>query len=203
MRTASPPACTTRPRSTSSRRSPSASAPRSRSPRPAPGRPRSSRCRCSPSCATTRSRASPGRAASRWPTAPEPVLDSHRMEGAKAAAVEQWTADPCGSDRVAGEPGTREYFEDLLRARQAYAPWMSEELDYAGAAGQDVLDVGCGQGIDVASYALAGANATGVDLTPRHVELAAAHTAALGLRATVVQGDAESLPFEDARFDRA
>jgi ubiquinone/menaquinone biosynthesis C-methylase UbiE len=125
------------------------------------------------------------------------------MEGAKAAAVEQWTADPCGSDRVAGEPGTREYFEDLLRARQAYAPWMSEELDYAGAAGQDVLDVGCGQGIDVASYALAGANATGVDLTPRHVELATAHTAALGLDVRVVQGDAETLPFDDHSFDRA
>jgi ubiquinone/menaquinone biosynthesis C-methylase UbiE len=121
---------------------------------------------------------------------------------AKAAAVEQWTADPCGSDRVAGEPGTREYFEDLLAARQEYAPWMAEELDYAGSAGADVLDVGCGQGIDLASYAMAGAHATGVDLTPRHVELATAHTAALGLNVTVVQGDAEALPFGDASFDR-
>ena len=44
-----------------------------------------------------------------------------------------------------------------------------------------MLDVGCGQGIDVANYAIAGAQATGVDLTPRHVELARAHLAALGL----------------------
>jgi 2-polyprenyl-3-methyl-5-hydroxy-6-metoxy-1,4-benzoquinol methylase len=29
---------------------------------------------------------------------------------------------------------------------------MSEALDYAGARGLDVLDVGCGQGIDVAHY---------------------------------------------------
>jgi ubiquinone/menaquinone biosynthesis C-methylase UbiE len=128
---------------------------------------------------------------------------SEARSDAKAAAVEQWTADPCGSDRVAGEPGSREYFEALLDARREYAPWMAEEIDYAGAAGLDVLDVGCGQGIDLASYALAGANAAGVDLTPRHVELATAHTAALGLRATVVQGDAESLPFGDDSFDRA
>ena len=69
---------------------------------------------------------------------------------------------------------------------------MAEELDYAGSTGLDVLDVGCGQGIDVARYAQAGATATGVDLTPRHVELARAHLAALGLDATIELGDAES-----------
>src|SRR3954447_5651040 len=118
----------------------------------------------------------------------------------KQAAIEQWTADPCGS--AAGEPGTREYFEALLRARTAYAPWMDSALDYAGARGLRVLDVGCGQGIDVARYALAGAHATGIDLTPRPVALARSHTAALGLEAEIVQGDAETLPFADATFDR-
>jgi ubiquinone/menaquinone biosynthesis C-methylase UbiE len=119
----------------------------------------------------------------------------------KQAAIEQWTADPCGS--AAGEPGTREYFEALLEMRAAYAPWMDSALDYAGARGLRVLDVGCGQGIDVARYALAGARATGIDLTPRHVELARSHTAALGLEAEILQGDAETLPFPDGTFDRA
>ena len=120
----------------------------------------------------------------------------------KQAAIEQWSADPCGSNVVEGEPGTRSYIESLLAARDEYAPWMAEELGYEHTAGLRVLDVGCGQGIDVARYALAGARATGVDLTPRHVELARLHLAALGLDATIVQGDAEALPFEDASFDR-
>jgi ubiquinone/menaquinone biosynthesis C-methylase UbiE len=79
---------------------------------------------------------------------------------------------------------------------------MAQALDYRGAAGLDVLDVGCGQGIDLVGFARADARATGIDLTPRHVELARAHLAATGLDGTVVNGDAESLPFADESFDR-
>lgn len=120
----------------------------------------------------------------------------------KAAAVEQWTADPCGSSIAEGEPGSQSYFENLLRGRSEYGPWMPEALGYDEARGLRVLDVGCGQGIDVYRYALAGAQATGIDLTPRHVELARAHVAAMGLEAEIVEGDAEELPFVDASFDR-
>jgi ubiquinone/menaquinone biosynthesis C-methylase UbiE len=121
---------------------------------------------------------------------------------AKQAAIEQWTADPCGPAGTEGEPGSRPYFEHQLRGRAEYAPWMAEALDYAGSRGLRVLDVGCGQGIDVANYALNGAQATGVDLTPRHVELARQHLAAMGLDADVREGDAEALPFPDGSFDR-
>jgi ubiquinone/menaquinone biosynthesis C-methylase UbiE len=120
----------------------------------------------------------------------------------KRAAIEQWTADPCGSSVAEGEPGTRPYFERLLDARERYAHWMKDELGYAETAGLRVLDVGCGQGIDLAHYARCGARATGIDLTPRHVELARAHLGALGLEAEVVQGDAEKQPFADDSFDR-
>jgi ubiquinone/menaquinone biosynthesis C-methylase UbiE len=120
----------------------------------------------------------------------------------KQAAVEQWTADPCGSSITEGEQGSRTYFERLVRGRFEYGPWMPEALGYDETQGLRVLDVGCGQGIDIYRYALAGAKATGIDLTPRHVELAQAHLAAMGLEAEIVEGDAESLPFEDSRFDR-
>jgi ubiquinone/menaquinone biosynthesis C-methylase UbiE len=65
-----------------------------------------------------------------------------------------------------------------------------------------VLDVGCGQGIDLARFALSGATVTGIDLTPRHVSLARQHFDALGLSGSIVQGDAEDLPFGDESFDR-
>jgi SAM-dependent methyltransferase len=119
----------------------------------------------------------------------------------KQAAVEQWTADPCGVQTDL-EEGTRTYFEQQLAGRRDYAPWLDEVLDYTGTRGLDVLDVGSGQGMDVARYALAGARVTGIDLTPRHVELARSHLAALGVAATIVQGDAEAMPFPDASFDR-
>lgn len=122
------------------------------------------------------------------------------MIDAKAEAVRCWTSDPCGA--VDGEPGTAPYARDLVAARSMYAPWMAEALGYETAAGLDVLDVGCGQGIDLMRFAQAGATVTGLDLTPRHVELARLHLDALDLAGTVVEGDAERLPFPDASFDR-
>jgi ubiquinone/menaquinone biosynthesis C-methylase UbiE len=120
----------------------------------------------------------------------------------KVAGVQCWTNDPCGWTVSEGELGTRDYFEKLLKGRAAYAPWMAEELGYHDAKGLHILDVGCGQGIDVANFARAGASVTGIDLTPRHVELAQRHLEALGLQASIVEGDAERLPFPDRSFDR-
>jgi SAM-dependent methyltransferase len=122
------------------------------------------------------------------------------LEPEKLAAIECWSADPCGA--IDGDPGTREYAERLVQARRDYAPWMDDALDYAGASGLDVLDVGCGQGIDLIRYARAHARIVGIDLTPRHVELARAHLASLDLAGTAVEGDAEALPFPDESFDR-
>ena len=104
--------------------------------------------------------------------------------------------------RRAGDAEGPAYFEALRRGRAEYAPWMPVALDYEGSAGLDVLDVGCGQGTDLVAYLRAGARATGVDLTPRHVEIARRHVAACGLEAEVGIGDAEALPFEEGSFDR-
>jgi SAM-dependent methyltransferase len=120
----------------------------------------------------------------------------------KQAAIEQWTADPCGANVVDGEPGSRTYFERLVETRDELSPWLADALDYRGASGLDVLDVGCGQGIDLYRYANEGAHAVGVDLTPRHVELARAHLVAMDEAATVRQADAEALPFDPDSFDR-
>ncbi len=125
----------------------------------------------------------------------------HDSTAAKQAAIRQWTADPCGPD-VTAEPGTAAYIEQLIVSRHDYCPWFDEALDYRSTAGLDVLDVGSGQGIDLVLYARGGAHVTGVDLTPRHVELAGQHVRALGLDAEIVEGDAENLPFADASFDR-
>jgi ubiquinone/menaquinone biosynthesis C-methylase UbiE len=130
--------------------------------------------------------------------ASNPVLVTDNA--AKSEAVRLWTADPCGP-AVTAPSGSREAIEQLLAGRREYASWFSRTLAYENTAGLDVLDVGCGQGIDLVEYARSGARASGIDLTPRHVELARSHLEALELTATVVQGDAEQLPFADVSFD--
>ena len=79
---------------------------------------------------------------------------------------------------------------------------MATELDYAGAAGLDVLDVGCGQGIDLARYALAGAEPTGIDLTPDTLRSPVPTWRRSGWRGRSMLGDAERLSFDEASFDR-
>lgn len=120
---------------------------------------------------------------------------------AKLAAVELWNHDPCGPS-VAGEPGTLPYLQSLLAERRRYGPWMAAAFNYDASSGLRVLDVGSGQGIDLVEYASAGAVVTGIDLTPRHVELARQHLSARELPGAVVSGDAEALPFADHSFDK-
>jgi arsenite methyltransferase len=71
--------------------------------------------------------------------------------------------------------------------------------------GERVLDVGSGAGTDslVAALQVGPEGAvTGIDMTPEMLEKARAGAAELGLEnVTFVEGEAERLPFGDARFD--
>jgi SAM-dependent methyltransferase len=68
--------------------------------------------------------------------------------------------------------------------------------------GMEVLDVACGTGNAALPAARAGAKVTGLDLVPELLAHGREKAAAEGLEITWVEGDAEELPFEDARFDR-
>jgi ubiquinone/menaquinone biosynthesis C-methylase UbiE len=69
------------------------------------------------------------------------------------------------------------------------------------AAGEDMLDVGCGTGNAAIPAAQAGASVTGLDLTPAMLEAARARGKAAGVAVEWTEGDAEDLPFGDQRFD--
>jgi SAM-dependent methyltransferase len=69
-------------------------------------------------------------------------------------------------------------------------------------AGHEVLDVATGTGNVALRAAQAGADVTGVDLTPELFTTARRRAAALGVAVDWVEGDAEALPFDDGRFDR-
>lgn len=74
-----------------------------------------------------------------------------------------------------------------------------EQLDIP--AGCQLLDVACGSGQLALWAARDGVNVTGVDIAPNLVNRAQARARAEGLNARFMEGDAESLPFEDGSFD--
>ena len=125
------------------------------------------------------------------------------MSDDKQRAREQWSQDPAGA--VYGrkhEFGTREFFDEVERHRyQEYAPWMPEVMGFDEFKGARLLEVGCGMGTDLLQFARGGALVTGVDLTPRSLEISREHLAIYGQAGEFANADCETLPFADESFD--
>ena len=68
--------------------------------------------------------------------------------------------------------------------------------------GMDVLDVACGTGNVSIPAARLGARVTGLDLSPGLVAIARERGAEAGVQIDWLEGDAQSLPFDDDSFDR-
>lgn len=113
-----------------------------------------------------------------------------------------WQREPCGSTLTDLEPGSPEFFAEAERARYSAEPFIPEYADFAGAAGKSILEIGVGLGTDFIGFARAGARMTGIDLTPRAVELVRRRLQIEELEAEVLVADAERLPFADGSFDR-
>jgi ubiquinone/menaquinone biosynthesis C-methylase UbiE len=128
---------------------------------------------------------------------------NNTLEEDKQRAREQWGKDPAGA--VYGrdhEFGSREFFEEVERHRyQEYAPWMREVMGFDRHAGETLLEVGCGMGTDLLQFARGGAICTGVDLTPRSIEISRHRFKLYGIPGTFLITDGERLPFPDNSFD--
>jgi len=134
---------------------------------------------------------------------PEPQRSDSSLAEEKQRAREQWSEDPCGA--VHGrelEFGTREFFDAVERHRYTeYAPWMREIMGFDQFRDAHLLEVGCGMGTDLLQFARGGAKCTGMDLTPRSVEITRQHFAIYGERADLLVGDGELLPFLDQSLE--
>ena len=130
---------------------------------------------------------------------------SSRDSDDKQRAREQWSKDPAGAVYgQAHEVGSREFFDEVERHRyQEYAPWMPELMGFNQFAGKRLLEVGCGMGTDLLQFARGGAQVTGVDLTPRSIELSRRHLSLYGHAGEFAVADCETLPFADESFDVA
>lgn len=125
------------------------------------------------------------------------------MEKEKEEAIKQWTHDPCGAIYVeAHEEGSREFFEAALKYRhEIYAPWLKKLIEGLNIEGKKLLEIGCGMGLDLLCFAQKGAEVIGLDLTPKHIELARKLFGIYEFPVQLLIGDAESLDFKSNSVD--
>lgn len=123
------------------------------------------------------------------------------VTGVKARVRDWWNARPCGSPVSRAEIGSRAFFGEVERHRYAQEPYIPEVVHFERWRGTQVLEIGCGLGTDLLRFARAGAHVTGVDLTPRAVELTTRRLQLEGYSGRIQTGDAESLDFADETFD--
>lgn len=98
---------------------------------------------------------------------------------------------PCGGDWAKDD------------RRNVVIPWFSEVFGYRDARyrNKSILDAGCGTGIDMASQAMNNANVIGIDMARKPLKIAKRRMERLNLKAKLVQGDLEMLPFRGNSFD--
>ena len=121
----------------------------------------------------------------------------------KQRAREQWGANPCGAHVARGlEFGTREYFDALEDFRYNIdSPWLKRAVAFDRFRDKRLLEIGFGTGTDLLQFARGGALVTGLDLTPRSIEIARRRFEVYRQQAQFLIGDGENLSFPDESFD--
>lgn len=98
--------------------------------------------------------------------------------------------------------GSREFFDDLDDYRFDKLHYLPQLVDFAGFAGQQLLEVGCGIGTDLVRFARGGARVTGVDLAETAIDLARRNFALHDVAADDLRvANGEALPYDNDRFD--
>ena len=122
------------------------------------------------------------------------------MNPEKKAVQDFWDRASCGEELYLREQ-TREGYRAQAQERYTLEPYIASFADFDAAAGKRVLEIGVGLGADHQRFAEAGAELSGIDITPRAVDHVRRRFSALGLDSALLVGDAEKLSFRDGYFD--
>src|SRR6186997_2803177 len=118
-----------------------------------------------------------------------------------ASVRHYWDAHIHDLDISTHAPGTPGFFADLDQYHFEKLHHLLRLVDFNAWRGRDVLDVGCGAGVEVVRFAQGGARTWGVDLSGQAVGLTRQNLSQQGLSAGLTVADGEGLPFRDASFD--
>jgi SAM-dependent methyltransferase len=96
---------------------------------------------------------------------------------------------------------TPEEFAAVRSSRYRHHPHLETIAGFGDHAGELVVEVGCGFGIDGSRFVEGGANYVGIDLSHGAARTARRTFDLLGLKGATVQGDAAALPIASASAD--
>lgn len=108
------------------------------------------------------------------------------------------------------QEGSWEFFREIDRKflkwipfmqKGAQHPFLNKYIDMKGLKGKKLLDIACGTGVLTEQFVRMGAEVTAIDLTPKAVELTKKRLELYGLKAEVMEADAQKMPFADNTFD--
>jgi 2-polyprenyl-3-methyl-5-hydroxy-6-metoxy-1,4-benzoquinol methylase len=112
-----------------------------------------------------------------------------------------WNTEACGTHFIRSFTDDRDFFSQYRAFRYRTEWHIPTFAQFAAASGKDVLEIGCGNGVDGLMFARHGARYTGVDLTTEAVDATRRHFATEGASGTLRQENCERLSFADDTFD--
>lgn len=129
------------------------------------------------------------------------MIEPRTLHPDKVETIRQWDNDPCGLLEGLAPDDPAYWLRVEANRYQAYAPWIRSTLGFNRYPGRRVLEVGFGLGTDLMQFARAGSEVYGIDLVPRHIELARRRFRAFHMRARLARADVECLPYASESFD--
>ncbi len=111
-----------------------------------------------------------------------------------------WNRNPCMSynSKLSG----RKYFSEIVNKRYAMQPWIHKLIGSVQLKdGSKLLEVGCGQGVDLLEFVKRGFSTTGADLSSESISLAREYFKLSKRKGSFLVSDAENLGFDDNSFD--
>ena len=119
------------------------------------------------------------------------------------AVKKHWELEACGS-RYGLSQDKGEWFREIERSRYLYEPQIIEFAEFKKFRSKRVLEIGVGAGTDFKNWVKNGAQATGIDLTSKGIELTKERLSLEGLNPdcfSLCVADSERLPFKDGVFE--
>jgi SAM-dependent methyltransferase len=104
-----------------------------------------------------------------------------------------WDRRPCNIRHSEKEVGSRAYFDDVEARKYFVEPHIPRFADFPRWTRKQVLEIGCGIGTDAVNFARAGADYTGLELSPVSLELTRKRFELYGLNSKLIEGNAEKL----------
>ena len=99
------------------------------------------------------------------------------------------------------EVGTLGFFDDLDAYRFEKLDYLPKVVDFSKYAGKEMLEVGCGVGIEAVRFAQAGVKVTGIDLAQTSIDLAKKNFQLRSLEGNFQVMNGEAMDFADNSFD--